>query len=229
MEQPDDRIVEEMFLALMDKRGWYSLPPDTVKEFMGYSPAKKWTLVAQDALTSKMLQASQNKVPSERVERANATRITKPGPPPSAAQSGGPSVARRKPAANAASKPASGAGHIPGRGGYAGGSLIAPIPRRALPGPAALERELDIEDLQGDVLEDIGPLTQGDASLNLMIADGYRSLAAGEAEVDRRFNPVSFEQQSLPIVLIVTCLRFQYCGISTSSRINWRKHVILLC
>jgi cytokinesis protein len=47
----DDRIVEEMFLALMHKRGWNNLPEQARRQMMAYSPAKKWTLVHQDRLT----------------------------------------------------------------------------------------------------------------------------------------------------------------------------------
>ncbi|TVY59557.1 Cytokinesis protein sepA, partial [Lachnellula suecica] len=52
MSKPtDDRVVEEMFLALMQKRGWHNLPDQARRQMMAYPPAKKWTLVHQDRLT----------------------------------------------------------------------------------------------------------------------------------------------------------------------------------
>jgi cytokinesis protein len=51
MNKPDDRVVEEMFLALMQKRGWHNLPEQARRQMMAYPPAKKWTLVHQDRLT----------------------------------------------------------------------------------------------------------------------------------------------------------------------------------
>lgn len=52
MNKPnDDRVVEEMFLALMQKRGWHNLPDQARRQMMAYPPAKKWTLVHQDRLT----------------------------------------------------------------------------------------------------------------------------------------------------------------------------------
>ena len=47
----DDRIVEEQFLLLMQKRGWHNLPDQARRQMMAYPPAKKWTLVHQDRLT----------------------------------------------------------------------------------------------------------------------------------------------------------------------------------
>jgi cytokinesis protein len=47
----DDRVVEEQFLALMQKRGWHNLPDQARRQMMAYPPAKKWTLVYQDRLT----------------------------------------------------------------------------------------------------------------------------------------------------------------------------------
>lgn len=47
----DDRIIEEHFLALMQKRGWHNLPDQARRQMMAYPPAKKWTLVHQDRLT----------------------------------------------------------------------------------------------------------------------------------------------------------------------------------
>jgi cytokinesis protein len=52
MNKPtDDRVVEEMFLALMQKRGWHNLPDQARRQMMAYPPTKKWTLVHQDRLT----------------------------------------------------------------------------------------------------------------------------------------------------------------------------------
>ncbi|TVY38008.1 Formin, partial [Lachnellula occidentalis] len=52
MNKPtDDRVVEEMFLTLMQKRGWHNLPEQARRQMMAYPPAKKWTLVHQDRLT----------------------------------------------------------------------------------------------------------------------------------------------------------------------------------
>ncbi|KAF4616206.1 hypothetical protein G7Y89_g15200 [Cudoniella acicularis] len=47
----DDRVIEEQFLALMQKRGWHNLPDQARRQMMAYPPAKKWTLVHQDRLT----------------------------------------------------------------------------------------------------------------------------------------------------------------------------------
>ncbi|EDN93120.1 hypothetical protein SS1G_08985 [Sclerotinia sclerotiorum 1980 UF-70] len=47
----DDRVIEEQFLSLMQKRGWHNLPDQARRQMMAYTPAKKWTLVHQDRLT----------------------------------------------------------------------------------------------------------------------------------------------------------------------------------
>ena len=47
----DDRVIEELFLALMQKRGWHNLPDQARRQMMAYPAAKKWTLVHQDRLT----------------------------------------------------------------------------------------------------------------------------------------------------------------------------------
>ncbi|TAQ89261.1 hypothetical protein B7494_g2406 [Chlorociboria aeruginascens] len=47
----DDNIIEEQFLALMQKRGWHHLPEQARRQMMAYPAAKKWTLVHQDRLT----------------------------------------------------------------------------------------------------------------------------------------------------------------------------------
>lgn len=52
MNKPtDDRVIEEQFLALMQKRGWHNLPEQARRQMMAYPAAKKWTLVHQDRLT----------------------------------------------------------------------------------------------------------------------------------------------------------------------------------
>ncbi|RDW89104.1 hypothetical protein BP6252_01136 [Coleophoma cylindrospora] len=47
----DERVIEEQFLALMQKRGWHNLPEQARRQMMAYLPEKKWTLVHQDRLT----------------------------------------------------------------------------------------------------------------------------------------------------------------------------------
>ena len=47
----DDRIIEEQFLQLMQKRGWHNLPDQARRQMLAYPAAKKWTLVHQDRLT----------------------------------------------------------------------------------------------------------------------------------------------------------------------------------
>lgn len=47
----DDRVIEEQFLALMQKRGWHNLPDQARRQMMAYPASKKWTLVYQDRLT----------------------------------------------------------------------------------------------------------------------------------------------------------------------------------
>ncbi|POS83767.1 hypothetical protein EPUL_005940 [Erysiphe pulchra] len=47
----DDRLIEEEFLSLMQKRGWHNLPEQARRQMMAYPPEKKWTLVYQDRLT----------------------------------------------------------------------------------------------------------------------------------------------------------------------------------
>ncbi|KAK8212542.1 cytokinesis protein [Phyllosticta capitalensis] len=46
----DDRQVEAEFMALMQKRGWNSLPEQARRQMEAYPVAKKWTLVHQDRL-----------------------------------------------------------------------------------------------------------------------------------------------------------------------------------
>ncbi|KAI1260046.1 hypothetical protein F5Y18DRAFT_269962 [Xylariaceae sp. FL1019] len=47
----DDRVTEQMFFELMQKRGWHNLPEQARRQMMAYPPAKKWTLIHQDRLT----------------------------------------------------------------------------------------------------------------------------------------------------------------------------------
>ncbi|KAL8400584.1 hypothetical protein RB594_000834 [Gaeumannomyces avenae] len=46
----DDNIIEQMFLALMQKRGWHNLPDQARRQMVAYPPDKKWTLIYQDRL-----------------------------------------------------------------------------------------------------------------------------------------------------------------------------------
>ncbi|KAL2152008.1 hypothetical protein VTH82DRAFT_5192 [Thermothelomyces myriococcoides] len=47
----DDKVIEQMFLALMQKRGWHNLPDQAKRQMIAYPPEKKWTLIYQDRLT----------------------------------------------------------------------------------------------------------------------------------------------------------------------------------
>ena len=47
----DDNVIEQMFLALMQKRGWHNLPDQAKRQMMAYPSSKKWTLIYQDHLT----------------------------------------------------------------------------------------------------------------------------------------------------------------------------------
>lgn len=47
----DDRIIEQLFLELMIKRGWTNLPEQARRQMQAYPADKKWTLVHQDKLT----------------------------------------------------------------------------------------------------------------------------------------------------------------------------------
>jgi cytokinesis protein len=49
----DDRVVEQEFLALMQRRGWHSLPEQARRQMEAYPVSKKWTLVHQDRLAEK--------------------------------------------------------------------------------------------------------------------------------------------------------------------------------
>ncbi|KAJ5180324.1 Diaphanous autoregulatory [Penicillium capsulatum] len=47
----DDRMVDQLFLDLMQKRGWQNLPEQAKRQMLSYPASKKWTLVHQDRLT----------------------------------------------------------------------------------------------------------------------------------------------------------------------------------
>ncbi|KAG6282042.1 hypothetical protein E4U48_005447 [Claviceps purpurea] len=47
----DDNVIEQMFLQLMQKRGWHNLPEQARRQMLAYPPQKKWTLLHQDRLT----------------------------------------------------------------------------------------------------------------------------------------------------------------------------------
>lgn len=47
----DDRIIDQLFLELMQKRGWQNLPEQAKRQMLAYPASKKWTLVHQDRLT----------------------------------------------------------------------------------------------------------------------------------------------------------------------------------
>uniref|UniRef100_A0A0B7KGX4 Cytokinesis protein sepA n=1 Tax=Bionectria ochroleuca TaxID=29856 RepID=A0A0B7KGX4_BIOOC len=47
----DDSVVDEMFLQLMQKRGWHNLPEQARRQMVAYPSQKKWMLLHQDRLT----------------------------------------------------------------------------------------------------------------------------------------------------------------------------------
>jgi len=50
--KPDDEhVIDQMFLALMQKRGWHNLPEQAKRQMLAYPATKKWTLIYQDRLT----------------------------------------------------------------------------------------------------------------------------------------------------------------------------------
>lgn len=49
--KPDDALIDQMFLQLMQKRGWHNLPEQAQRQMLAYPSAKKWTLIYQDRLT----------------------------------------------------------------------------------------------------------------------------------------------------------------------------------
>ncbi|PGH10759.1 hypothetical protein AJ80_07409 [Polytolypa hystricis UAMH7299] len=46
----DDKVVDQMFYELMNKRGWQNLPEQAKRQMLAYPASKKWTLVYQDRL-----------------------------------------------------------------------------------------------------------------------------------------------------------------------------------
>lgn len=48
---PEDKIVEQQFVELINKRDFRSLPEHVIKEMLKYDVRKKWILIHQDALT----------------------------------------------------------------------------------------------------------------------------------------------------------------------------------
>lgn len=60
LERPrEDRIVEQMFYELMEKRGYMNLPEQAKRQMMAYPPSKKWVMVHQDKLAD--FQANQKR------------------------------------------------------------------------------------------------------------------------------------------------------------------------
>lgn len=59
-------MVDQLFLELMQKRGWQNLPEQAKRQMLAYPASKKWTLVHQDRLTE--LQGEQ--------KRRNNARLT---------------------------------------------------------------------------------------------------------------------------------------------------------
>ncbi|KAL2809259.1 armadillo-type protein [Aspergillus granulosus] len=47
----DDRVVHQLFLELMDRRGWKDLPEQAQRQMLSYPATKKWTLIHQDRLS----------------------------------------------------------------------------------------------------------------------------------------------------------------------------------
>jgi cytokinesis protein len=47
----NEQVIEQMFLTLMQKRGWHNLPDQARRQMAAYSSDKKWTLIYQDRLT----------------------------------------------------------------------------------------------------------------------------------------------------------------------------------
>ncbi|KAK7421353.1 hypothetical protein QQX98_002247 [Neonectria punicea] len=70
----DDNVVEQMFLQLMQKRGWHNLPEQARRQMMAYPSQKKWTLLYQDRLTE--WQGEQKRRQSARPNQYAAPDIT---------------------------------------------------------------------------------------------------------------------------------------------------------
>jgi len=52
----DDRIIDELFNDLMNKRDFKNLPPPVIKQMLSYPAPKKWTLIQSDALQEYQLE-----------------------------------------------------------------------------------------------------------------------------------------------------------------------------
>lgn len=46
----DDAEIEQMFVDLMQRRGWHNLPAQALQQMLAYPPDKKWPLIYQDRL-----------------------------------------------------------------------------------------------------------------------------------------------------------------------------------
>nr|ACO52875.1 SepA/Bni1 [Epichloe festucae] len=70
----DDNVIEQMFLQLMQKRGWHNLPEQARRQMLAYPPQKKWTLLHQDRLTE--WQGEQKRRQTARTNQFAAPDIT---------------------------------------------------------------------------------------------------------------------------------------------------------
>ncbi|KJZ71874.1 Cytokinesis protein sepA [Hirsutella minnesotensis 3608] len=70
----DDNVVEQMFLQLMQKRGWHNLPEQARRQMMAYPPQKKWTLLHQDRLSE--WQGEQRRRTTARINQYAAPDVT---------------------------------------------------------------------------------------------------------------------------------------------------------
>lgn len=61
----DDRELDQLFLELIEKRGWNKLPAQAQRQMLAYTAEKKWTLVYQDRLTE--LQGKTKKFESSQI------------------------------------------------------------------------------------------------------------------------------------------------------------------
>ncbi|KAI9785266.1 MAG: hypothetical protein M1816_000452 [Peltula sp. TS41687] len=51
LPRPSDEVIEQQFLALMQKRGSQNIPEQARRQMLAYPASKKWTLIYQDKLT----------------------------------------------------------------------------------------------------------------------------------------------------------------------------------
>lgn len=51
LQRPSDDVIEQQFLALMQKRGSQNIPEQARRQMLAYPASKKWTLIYQDKLT----------------------------------------------------------------------------------------------------------------------------------------------------------------------------------